>query len=112
MRPHLVRWHKKYAKRGLVVIEINRGVVEPRLVMKKMVAKHKPKHAVLWDRDCRNNKNYGLENWPTSYLVGVDGKVFWEGNAARFVNRPKATAAMEKLFEKQFAKREKVVAGP
>jgi hypothetical protein len=54
---------------------------------------------VLWDYRCRNHKNYGLENWPVSYLVDGDGKMFWEGNPARVVERPKAAAALRTLIE-------------
>ena len=40
------------------------------------------KHAVLWDENNRNHKNYGIQSWPIVYVIGTDGKVFWQGNPA------------------------------
>ena len=40
------------------------------------------KHAVLWDKNNRNHKNYRIQSWPSVYVIGTDGKVFWEGNPA------------------------------
>ncbi len=62
------------------------------------------KHPVLWDKDCRNHRAYGLKNWPVAYLIGTDGKVFWEGNPARVVNRPKQLEEFKKLIETELKK--------
>jgi len=45
-----------------------------------MVVSQQLKHPVLWDAGCQNTKAYGVVAWPTAYLIGADGKVFWEGN--------------------------------
>ena len=103
IRPHLVRWQKEYAERGLLVIEITRGKQEPLNVVKKIVEKQRLNHPVLWDWKCRNHDNYGLKAWPVSYLIDTKGKVFWEGNPARFVNRKRGSAAMRKLIESKLA---------
>ena len=103
MRPHLVRWQEDYAEQGLLVIEITGGEQEPLNVVKEIVEKQRLNHPVLWDRKCRNHDNYGLENWPVAYLVDTKGKVFWEGNPARFVNRKRDSAAMRKLIESKLA---------
>jgi hypothetical protein len=42
-----------------------------------------------------------LKNWPVAYLVGTDGKVFWEGNPARVVARPEEVQALKRLIEAQ-----------
>ena len=70
-------------------------------VVKAIVEKQQLNHPVLWAMNCRNHKNYGLKNWPVAYLVDTHGKVFWEGNPARVVNRPKATAELKKLIEEK-----------
>ncbi len=103
MRPHLVRWQEDYAEQGLLVIEITGGEQEPLNVVKEIVEKQRLNHPVLWDWKCRNHDNYGLENWPVAYLVDTKGKVFWEGNPARFVNRKRDSAAMRKLIESKLA---------
>ena len=99
MRPHLVRWQEQYADQGFLLIEITGGEQEPLNVVKAIVEKQQLNHPVLWDMNCRNHRNYGLKNWPVAYLVDIHGKVFWEGNPARVVNRPKATAELKKLIE-------------
>lgn len=101
MRPHLVRWHEQYADQGLRLIEITRGEEEPLNVVKEIVEKQHLNHPVLWDRNCRNHKNYGLKHWPVAYLVDVQGRVFWEGNLARVVNRRKATVELKNLIEEK-----------
>ena len=70
-------------------------------VVKAIVEKQQLNHPVLWDMNCRNHENYGLKNWPVAYLVDTHGKVFWEGNPARVVNRPQATADLKKLIEEK-----------
>ena len=106
MRPHLVRWQKDYAEQGLLVIEVTGGEQEPLNVVKAIVEKQQLNHPVLWDLECRNHDNYGLKNWPVSYLVDTEGKVFWEGNPARFVNRLKESAAQRKLIESKLSEAE------
>ena len=70
-------------------------------VVKAIVEKQQLNHPVLWDMNCRNHENYGLKNWPVAYLVDTHGKVFWEGNPARVVNRPQAAAELHKLIEEK-----------
>ena len=101
MRPHLVRWQEQYKERGFLLIEINRGEQERLDVVRAIVERQHLKHPVLWDKNSRNNKNYGLKKWPVAYLIDTQGKVFWEGNPARVVNRSKAAAALRKLIEEK-----------
>ena len=83
------------------MIEITGGEQEPLQAVKKSVQKQALKHPVLWDMGCRNHRNYGLKNWPVAYLVGTDGKVFWEGNPARVVSRPAEVQTLKNLVEAQ-----------
>ena len=59
----------------------------------------KLKHSALWDKDNRNHDNYGIASWPTAYLIGPDGKVFWEGNPAVSLRREKDLVSFRKLLE-------------
>ncbi len=86
-----------------MLIEITRGKSESLEYITEMVEKQNLKHPVLWDLDCRNNGNYGVTFWPVSYLIDADGKVFWEGNFARVVNRKRDSAALRKLLEAKLA---------
>ena len=83
------------------MIEITGGEQEPLSAVRKIVEEQKLNHPVLWDKDCRNYREYGLINWPVSYLVGADGTVFWEGNPARVVSRPDEVQALKTLIESQ-----------
>ena len=85
------------------MIEITGGEQEPLYVVKEVVEKQRLNHPVLWDWKCRNHDNYGLENWPVAYLVDTKGKVFWEGNPARVVNRSRDSAELRKLIESKLA---------
>jgi len=61
----------------------------------------KLKHSALWDKENRNHDNYGIASWPTAYLIGPDGKVFWEGNPAVSLRREKELTAFKKLLEEK-----------
>ena len=58
-------------------------------------------HSALWDKDNRNHDNYGIASWPTCYLIGPDGKVFWEGNPAVSLRRERELTAFKKLLEEK-----------
>ncbi|MFN3485854.1 MAG: peroxiredoxin family protein [Planctomycetota bacterium] len=79
MKPHLVRWHKEYADKGLVVIDIDDGTQDSFERLKVSVEKSGVPYAVLWDKDGRNIAAYGVQAMPAAYLIGPDGKVVWEG---------------------------------
>jgi hypothetical protein len=42
-----------------------------------------------------------------AYLIGRDGKVFWEGNPARVASRPKQLEEFKKLVEAELKKSER-----
>lgn len=79
MKPNLIRWHKELAGKGLVVIDISDGTQDKFEDLKKDVADKGETFAVLWDKDAKNCLAYGINAYPNAYLVGVDGKVIWEG---------------------------------
>ncbi len=69
--------------------------------MRFMVETKNLKHPVLWDDECRNTKAYGITAWPFVYLIGTDGKVFWEGNPSRWIRRSKRVKEMRALIERK-----------
>lgn len=79
MKPHLVRWHREFGDKGLVVIDINDAQYGSLKELRKDVADHDLPFPVLWDADSANTKAYGVIAQPSGFLVGVDGKVVWEG---------------------------------
>ncbi|MEE3369599.1 MAG: hypothetical protein VX346_09685 [Planctomycetota bacterium] len=99
MRDYLVRWHRKYASHGLVIIEINQGQQETLETQKKSVIRQQVPQFVLWDEANRNTQNYGIKAWPIGYLIGPDGKVKWEGNPARTIRRTKPHRQLVELLE-------------
>ena len=99
MRDYLVRWHRKYASRGLVIIEINQGRQETLETQKKSVIRQQVPQFVLWDKANQNTRNYGIKAWPIGYLIGPDGKVKWEGNPARTIRRAKPHRQLVELLE-------------
>ena len=86
-RPHLVRWEDEFAKCGLVVIEVSGGKYAGFDFSRHRLEKWKIQHPVVWDRDNKNSRAYEISGWPSAYLIGPDGKVFWQGNPAAMRGR-------------------------
>lgn len=87
---------------GLIIVEINQPV-ESLKGMRRMVESQRLKHPVLWDEDRRNTKAYGVCDWPFAYLIGADGKVFWEGDPTRWIRREKKIKEMRAMVEWELA---------
>lgn len=68
------------------------------------VQEKKVKHPVLWDEDCRNTDTYGVTAWPVAYVIGVDGRVIWEGNPQRVVSRTGPRRNLVTLLENELKK--------
>lgn len=64
-------------------------------------ARSAPGHPVLWDRRNHNHKNYGVNAWPTAYLVGPDGKVFWQGDPHRLRHQADDRDEFRRRLEEQ-----------
>ncbi len=79
MAPHLVRWHEQYAKKGLVIIDVDNGARDSLEKVKGHVEEAKIPHVVLHDVDGQNCKTYGIRGFPSAFLIDVDGKVVWQG---------------------------------
>ena len=98
MMPVMDRWHKDFADKGLVIVDIDDGGVDDLDELQKEARDHGTKYAVLWDKDSRNCQKYGIEVFPRAYLIGVDGAVVWEG-----IPNEKLPE-IEKLMAVEFAK--------
>lgn len=80
MRPHLVRWAKQYADKGLVIIEVDDGRIDALEAVQEHVNRDRPPYAVVYDANGVIVGRYGVMAYPTAYLVDADGKVAWEGH--------------------------------
>ena len=98
-KPNLVRWHKDFAEKGLVVIDVSDGGQDDYEHLKKDVEEKGEKFPVLWDKDATICLAYGIQAYPQAYMVGVDGKVIWEGSP-----NAKIVEAVEKLMAAEFEK--------
>ncbi len=99
MAVHLVRWHKDLSKDGLVIIDVNDGKID-KLERLKEHSKDKP-YVVIWDEGAKTVKKYGIQSYPTQYLIGVDGKVIWEGYAGE---NAESIKKVEEVIAKELAK--------
>jgi peroxiredoxin len=77
MKPHLVRWHKSFGEKGLTILDIDNGGIDQKERLEKSA--RKLPFATLWDEGGKLCKTYGIRGYPSAYLIGVDGKVLWEG---------------------------------
>ena len=98
MKPTLARWHKDFSEKGLVIIDVSDGALDDFADLKKEVEAKEEKFAVLWDKDSKTCLAYGIQAYPQAYLVGVDGKVLWEGIPNGKIEQ------IEKIMAAEFAK--------
>ena len=87
MKPHLVRWTKEYKKKGLTVIDVNDGEFDTLEELKADVKKSGRTYPTLWDSKRQTTDKYGVEVQPSGFLIGVDGKVIWEGTPGKHVKK-------------------------
>lgn len=78
--PSLKKWDAQYRDKGLTII----GVHTPELdferdidQLRREVAKLDIKYAVVTDQDYSTWKAYGVEAWPTLFVLDKQGRVRW-----------------------------------
>ncbi|MEE2886306.1 MAG: TlpA disulfide reductase family protein [Planctomycetota bacterium] len=98
MSPHLVKWDKAYRGRGLTIIDVNNGGIDKRAALEKYVKKQKKPYPTLWDKGGKVCQAYAVRGYPAAFLIGVDGKVVWEGFPVPEL------ASLERLITKELAK--------
>ena len=86
-RAHLVRWEAELAPCGLVVVEVSGGKYADFESSRKQLGKWEIRHPVLWDKGNKNIRAFAVSGWPSAYLIGADGKVFWQGNPGNLRGR-------------------------
>ena len=91
------------------MIEINQSIGASLEDMRCMVESKCLQHRVLWDEDCQNTRAYGISAWPFAYLIGPDGKVFWEGNPSQWIHRAEKADTLRLLIEHKLAGINRVV---
>ena len=84
------------------------GRYEKLPIVRRDVKKKGVKHFVLWDKNCQNTEKYGISAWPVAYLIGPDGKVVWNGNPARVINRARALKQLLGRIDDQLTKQAKL----
>ena len=102
MKPFLAKWHKDFAEKGLVVIDVYDGSQDTLEEVKKDVSEAAHAFPVLWDKDGAAVGTYKVEAMPASYLIGVDGLVAWEGHPAP--HRQKDVDRLEALIKTELDK--------
>jgi len=86
-RHHLVRWEAEFKQCGLVVVEVSGGEYVKFDRSRQRLENWHVQHPVLWDRDNKNIKAFAISGWPSAYLIGIDGRVFWQGNPGNLSSR-------------------------
>ncbi len=79
MAPHMQRWWEQWSEKGLVVISVENGPQSPISKLEERVRTGEVTHPVLHDADGRNTVLFGIEGFPSAYLLDRNGKVVWEG---------------------------------
>ncbi|HKA05785.1 MAG TPA: hypothetical protein VKD71_00915 [Gemmataceae bacterium] len=103
-RHHLVRWEAEFKACGLVVVEVSGGECIEFDRSRQRLEKWNVHHPVLWDRDNKNIKAFAISGWPSAYLIGADGRVFWQGNPATLPSRQDDEEAFRRALVAQIAK--------
>ncbi len=80
MRPHLVRWHKQFSDKGLVVIEVEDGRINSLTEVQEHAEQNDLPYVIIHDGNGEIVSRYGVMAYPTAYVVDRTGKVIWEGH--------------------------------
>jgi hypothetical protein len=83
----------------LKIVEISGGATAEFEPSRKRFEKWQLFHPVLWDEKNCNAKAYGIPSWPSAFLIGRDGKVFWQGNPNEATRTRPDEAAFRSLLE-------------
>jgi alkyl hydroperoxide reductase subunit AhpC len=76
--PWVKAWHEKYSRRGLVIIGVHTPETsgERKLAnLKRKVAELGIRHAIAQDNDFEIWRAYGVQAWPTVFLIDKRGRI-------------------------------------
>ncbi len=77
--PHMKELADKFSTRGLQVISITKEKTD---VVKPFAEQHNMTYTIGIDDGGQTVRAYGIRSIPSAFLVGRDGKVFWQGHPA------------------------------
>jgi len=100
-RSHLLKWEDEFRQHGLMIVEVSGDGSTDIATSRQRLDQWSVRHPVLWDRNGHNMKAYAISAWPTAYLIGRDGKVFWQGNPAMLLGRKDDEAAFRANLTRQ-----------
>lgn len=84
-----------------MIIDIDSGGQDKKLEAVQAHVKEKGHpYVTIWDKGDKIVNAYGVKVFPTQYLIGVDGKVLWEGCA----EKPEDAKKVEELIQKELEK--------
>ncbi len=93
MIPHLNEMHEEYADQGLKVVGIT---TEGKSLVTKHIEKFKMAFPIASVAQ-KEESNYGIRGFPTSFLIDPDGVIVWRGHPAAF-EREFGTDKLEALL--------------
>ena len=77
MAPHLVRWQNTYGPQGLSVVYADDGRRDS-LASARAMAAGVP-YQIFHDSRGTAMSSYGIQAYPTAYILDRSGRVVWEG---------------------------------
>lgn len=98
MTSHLVKWDRLYRDQGLTIIDVNEGTIDTQNALTAYVQQHGKSYATLWDEGGKVCRQYAIRAYPSAFLIGVDGKVIWEGFPVPELEQ------VERLLQQELAK--------
>lgn len=76
--PHMVKLNEEYADKGVVIIGISADQsIDP---LKKAIVQHKMDWVHVFDQSGQVCAQFGVNSFPTVFIVGPDSKVLWKGH--------------------------------
>lgn len=79
MMPHLVRWHRAYAPRGLEIVYVDNGQRDALANARRWTREENVPYRVFHDQNATATTAYGVRAYPTAYVLDRSGRVVWEG---------------------------------
>ena len=97
----MVKWHEKYSSQDLVIVNIYHGPTDALYGIKvddiqSHLEQEKASFPVLYDSDGKTCEAYGVRGYPSTFLLGRNGKVIWE---PRWFSESRSERVIEKALQ-------------
>ncbi|MBV9928025.1 MAG: redoxin domain-containing protein [Acidobacteria bacterium] len=79
--PYVQSWHERFGEKGLAVIGVHSPEFDEERIadnLRREVASLGIRYPVLTDNDYRTWNAYGVEAWPTIFLLDRQGRIRWK----------------------------------